>query len=106
LIGPLQKKIEAMESTQNRRFYGKMECLPFRPSYIGEKGRTLGKHMGLKQRAIGNMLKEHIGNPLGNWWEHVGNKEKINQGTLSACLHIGCMKFLFPKLFVTIFGLS
>jgi hypothetical protein len=30
------------------------------------------------------------------------------QGTLSACLGlpIGCMKFLFPKEFITIFGLG
>jgi hypothetical protein len=35
-----------------------------------------------------------------------GNKKK--QGTLSACLglHIGCTKFLFPKEFVTIFGVA
>jgi hypothetical protein len=35
-------------------------------------------------------------------------KEK-KQGTLSACLGllpIGCMKFLFPKEFITIFGLG
>jgi hypothetical protein len=32
-----------MEAFQNRRFYGKMECLPLWPTYIGEKGRTLGK---------------------------------------------------------------
>jgi hypothetical protein len=66
--------------------------------------------MGLKQPAIGNTLEEHIGNlgnPLGIWWENVGNKGKMkkillplspppqnplpklkrkkNQGTLSAC---------------------
>jgi hypothetical protein len=38
------------------------------------------------------------------------SKEKKNkkQGTLSACLglRIGCMAFLFPKEFVTIFGLG
>jgi hypothetical protein len=30
------------------------------------------------------------------------------QGTLSACLDltIGCIKFLFPKEFITIFGLA
>jgi hypothetical protein len=33
---------------------------------------------------------------------------KKKQGTLSACLGlpIGCMKFLFPKELVTIFGLG
>jgi hypothetical protein len=35
-------------------------------------------------------------------------EKKRKQGTLSACfgLPIGCMKFLFPKDFVTIFGLG
>jgi hypothetical protein len=32
-----------MEAPQKRRFYGKMEYLPIWPTYIGEKGRTLGK---------------------------------------------------------------
>jgi len=51
-----------MESPQNRRFYGKMKCLPLWPTYIDEKGRTLcKKHMGLKQGAIWNTL----GNMLG-----------------------------------------
>jgi len=26
-----KKKVETMEAPQNRRFYGKMECLPLRP---------------------------------------------------------------------------
>jgi hypothetical protein len=43
-----KKKIETMEAPQNRRFNGKLECLFLWPMYIGEKGRTLGKHMGLK----------------------------------------------------------
>jgi hypothetical protein len=36
------------------------------------------------------------------------HKKKKKQGTLSACLGlpIGCMKFLFPKDLVTIFGLG
>jgi hypothetical protein len=36
------------------------------------------------------------------------HKRKKKQGTLSACLGlpIGCMKFLFPKDLVTIFGLG
>jgi hypothetical protein len=46
LIGPLQKEVETMEASQNRRFYGKMECLPLWHTYIGEKGRTLGKTYG------------------------------------------------------------
>jgi hypothetical protein len=37
-----------MEAPQITEFYGKMECLPLWPTYIDEKGRTLGKKMGLK----------------------------------------------------------
>jgi hypothetical protein len=35
-------------------------------------------------------------------------KRKKKKGTLNACLGlpIGCMKFLFPKEFLTIFGLG
>jgi hypothetical protein len=64
-----------MEAPQNRRFYGKMECLPLWPTYIGEKGKTLGKTYGIKVGAIGNTLgtlracKEHVGNK--------GEKKKI-----------------------------
>jgi hypothetical protein len=45
-------------------------------------------------------------------WEHVGNKEKMKKEKKSRhfecllSLPIGCKKFLFPKLFVTIFGLG
>jgi len=37
-----------MEVPQNRKFYGKIECFSFWPTYISEKARTLAKHMGLK----------------------------------------------------------
>jgi hypothetical protein len=72
-----KKKIETMGAPQNRRFYGKMDCLPLWPSYIGEKGRT-SKHMGLKPGAIGNILGEHIGNLMGTHWEqrNKGKKKK------------------------------
>jgi len=50
MIGPWQKKVETMEAPQIRRFYEKMECLPFWPTYIGEKGRTLGKTCWIKAR--------------------------------------------------------
>jgi hypothetical protein len=43
-----------METPQNRIFYGKMECLPLWPTYIGEKGRTLT--YGIKMRCIENTL--------------------------------------------------
>jgi hypothetical protein len=38
-----KKKVETMEVPQNRRFYGKMECLLLWPTYIGEKAKALDK---------------------------------------------------------------
>jgi hypothetical protein len=71
---------------------------------------------------LGEQL-ENLGNPMKRWWEHVANtlgtrnkKQKkktppkgkktgpIMSNMLS--LLIGCMKFLFPKLLVTIFDLG
>jgi hypothetical protein len=49
LIGPSQISVKTMGS-QNRTFYGMMECLSLSPSYIGEKGRTLGKTYGIIAR--------------------------------------------------------
>jgi hypothetical protein len=43
--------------------------MPFSPTYIGEKGKTLGKTYGIKVGAIGNTL-----GTLGTCKEHVGNK--------------------------------
>jgi hypothetical protein len=43
-----KKKVETMDAQQNRRFDGKKESLALWPSYIGEKGRTLGKTYGTK----------------------------------------------------------
>jgi len=61
--------VETMEPPQNRRFYGKMECRPLWPTYIGEKGRTLGKTSGTKSRCYWEHLWgthwEHDGKPLG-----------------------------------------
>jgi hypothetical protein len=48
-----------MEAPKNKRFYGNIECLPLWPTYLGEKGRTLGKTYGIK--AMYNW-----GTPLGN----------------------------------------
>jgi hypothetical protein len=131
LIGPLQKKVEIMEAPLNKRFYGKMECLLLWPTYTSEKGRTLGKHMGLKPGVIGNNLGEHIGNLrniLWTWWELIRNlkgtyweqrkneknppflrnlkDEKSMHFECMWSLPIGCMKFLLPTLFVIIFGLG
>jgi hypothetical protein len=75
-------------------------------SAMGEKGRTLGKTYGIKVRCYW----EHL---WGTHWELEGNilgrKEKEKKSRHFECilsLTIGCMKFLFPKLFVTIFGLG
>jgi len=61
---------------------------------------------------------EHIENPLRTWWEHIGNKggkkipfspcplEKKKTGPFMSALlslPIGCMKYLFSKLFITSF---
>ncbi len=55
----------------------------FGPPIICEKGRTFGKTYGIKVRCYwehpwGTHWKprEHIGNPLRTWGEHVGNKGK------------------------------
>jgi hypothetical protein len=45
-----KKRVETMELPQNRRLYGKMESFSLWLSYIGEKGRTLGKTYGIKVR--------------------------------------------------------
>jgi hypothetical protein len=68
LIGLSQKKVEIMEASQCRKFYGKKKCLALWPRYIGEKGRTLGKTYGIKAKVI------TIGNTLGGaHWELIGN---------------------------------
>jgi hypothetical protein len=68
---PITKK-RLYEAPQNGRFYGKMECLPLWPTYIGEKGRTLGKTCGIKVRCYW----EH---PWGTHWEHIGNQGKMKK---------------------------
>jgi len=57
-----------MEAPQNRRFYGKMECLPFGPPIWVKRGEVWAKHMGLKQGVIGNTLGTY-----GTYWELQGN---------------------------------
>jgi hypothetical protein len=79
----------------------------------------VGKTYGTKARCYW----EH---PWGTHWELEGNKGKMKKKKSSPCptpktfknktksryfecmlsLPIGCMKFLFPKLLVTIFGLG
>jgi hypothetical protein len=66
-----------MEAPQHRRFYGKMECLLLWPTYISEKGRTLGKTYEIKARWYWEHSwgthKEHIGNLMRTHWEFEGN---------------------------------
>jgi len=100
---PPTPKVETMEASQNRRFYGKMECLSLWPTYIGEKGRTLGKTYGTKARC-------YWGHPWGTHWEQGKNEKKNPQLPLQnlkekkprhfecmLSLLIGCMKFLCSK---------
>ncbi len=105
---------------------------PLWPTYIGERRTPFSKAYQIKVRRYGENVGENIGNPLGTWKEHsaktLGSREKWKkislaphpsplppqnikgkkQGTLSACLAfpIACMKCLFPKNFVTIFGMG
>jgi hypothetical protein len=89
-----------MEAPQSRRFYGKMECLSLWPTYIGEKGGTLGKTYGIKARCYWEHPwgthwghREHIENPLGTRKNEkksssppsLNPKLKRKKGTLSAC---------------------
>jgi len=58
--------------------------------------------MGLKRGAIGNTLGEHIGNLEGTYWEQRTNENKSRHFKHMLSFPIGCMKFLLPKLFITI----
>jgi hypothetical protein len=93
-----------------------MGCLPLWPTYIHEQGRTLGKTYGIKVRCYW----EH---PWEIHWELFGKKGNMKKSTptppsqnfsIKKLRHFECMlslligyiEFLFPKLFVTIFGLG
>jgi hypothetical protein len=54
-----KKKIKLWRLPKKKRFYGKLEWLSLGPTYIGEKGRTLGKTFGIKARC---------------YWEHPWEK--------------------------------
>jgi hypothetical protein len=70
---PIAKEVETMEAPQNIKFYGKMECFSLWPTYIGEKGRTLGKTYRIKARCYWEHI-ENLGNIMGTHWELDGNK--------------------------------
>jgi len=61
-----RKKLKIQRLPKNRRFHGKMECLPLWPTYIGEKGKTLGKTYGIKARCYWEQN-------WGTYWESDGN---------------------------------
>ncbi len=57
---------------------------------------------------LGNRIWEHFGNLMGTWWEHIGSKKKKKKSLAPPfqkekkwTILIGCMKFLFPKMFIT-----
>ncbi len=80
MIGPSQKKVETVKAPQNKRLYGKMECLPLWPNYIGEKGRTLGKTYRTKVKCYWEHPWEThwelIENLKGTYWEQRKNEKK------------------------------
>jgi hypothetical protein len=82
----------------------------------GERRTTFAKAYGMKPRGYWGFFGEHVRNMgtywelvedmMGTHWEHDGTKEKKSRHfECMLSLPIGCTKFLFPKLFVTIFGL-
>jgi hypothetical protein len=87
-----KKKLKLWRLAHYRKFYGKMECLPLWPTYIGVKGRTLRQIIMrcYSEHPWGThwKLREHIENLLGTHWEvektlkkHVGNKRKNEKKT-------------------------
>jgi hypothetical protein len=83
-IVKLQNKVETMEAPQNKSFYEKMECLTFWPTYVHERGRTLGKTYGIKARCYWDHPREHIGELDGNM---LGTK--TNEKDMSCKKHVG-----------------
>jgi hypothetical protein len=96
----------------------------FSPPILVRRGGFWAKHIGFKARCYWEQHwgthREYIGNQLkGTCWEQrrkekksfpppkknlKGKKSRHFECILG--LPIGCMKFLFPKLLVTIFGLG
>jgi hypothetical protein len=78
-----EKELKLWRLTKiGRRFFGKLGVpIPFGPTYIGEKGRTLGKNIWDSSEvvlgtALGNILGTHWvfeGNMLGTHWVFEGN---------------------------------
>jgi hypothetical protein len=84
----------------------------------------LGKTYGINVRCYSEHLGGNIGNLMGTWREHVGNKGKMKKPSSplpnsklkrkkimvlwvhASTYPLAGMYFWFPKLFVTIFGLG
>jgi len=64
---PITKETETMEAPKNRRFYGKIECLPPLAHLYRWEGEDFGQN-------IWDWSEVLLGNTLG---EHVGNKRKM-----------------------------
>jgi hypothetical protein len=70
-----KKKLELRRLPKIEDSMERWRCLPLWPTYIGEKGRTLGKTYRIKMRCYW----EHL---WGTHWEpreHVGNKGKMKK---------------------------
>ncbi len=133
ICGPIaNKKLKLWRLPKKENSVERWSASPFGPAIEARRGELQAKRMGLKQGAIGNTLGEHIGN-IGNIlrtsWKFIGNlkgtcweqrknlkkssprppqnlKEKTRHCECMLSLPIGCMKFPFRKLLVTIFGLD
>ncbi len=104
-------KPETLVAPQNKSFHWQMECLPPWPSCKAEKGRTLGKANGTKVWFYWEHIEEHMGNCIGTENPQknpsAGDPKETKLGPCLSTLSLllGCIKFLFLKLFVTIFHL-
>jgi hypothetical protein len=75
LISPSQKtkKVETIKAPQIEDSMERWSVSPFGPTYMGEKGRTLGKTQGIKAR----YYREHPWETHRKLNEHIGNKGKM-----------------------------
>jgi hypothetical protein len=92
LIGPSPKKVETKEAPQNRRVYGKMECLPLLTQLYRWEGEDFGQNIWDYSEVL---LGTPLGNTLGTPHPPVQNlKEKITRHfECMMSLPIGSIKF-------------
>jgi len=77
-----KRKLNLWRLPKIKRFYRRVKCHSLWPSYIREKGRTLGKTYGIKVRCYWEHAwepRKHIGNLMKTWREHVGNQGKMKK---------------------------